>query len=264
MRSRKHSLFAFCCNLSIFQHETLKLNALTSPCNPYNPNLKNLKLDISPHARNNGTPPRKDSRNMSKSHTLDTQPDRLSAQAEEPTDLSEPASLDVHPFTPVFMDPPPRNPGGRPASSPRAGTGRWEAITSILRDNPGEWVLVAEDVASSISRYLQRKYGLETRMVGCGKSPRGKHYVSQLFARYPESDEPSPATYTTRSEAISREIVDPIEASGIVSDARAEYDIEAIAALVIDTRTPTDGGVPVFRSTISPDEFWDIVSAHAL
>lgn len=68
--------------------------------------------------------------------------------------------------------------------------------------------------------------------------------------------------YTTRTEAIAREIIDPIEASGDVSDAHAEFDIEAIADKVIDTAGSIRGNV-LFECTVDADEFWDIVAAHA-
>ena len=62
-------------------------------------------------------------------------------------------------------------------------------------------------------------------------------------------------TYTTRDEAIEREIIDPIEASGIAS--RDEYDIDAIAAEVLGDY---DAG---FASQVDADEFWDIVARNA-
>ena len=69
--------------------------------------------------------------------------------------------------------------------------------------------------------------------------------------------------YTTRDEAIEREIIEAIEASGVVSDARAEYDIDAIADKVIDTAGSIRGNV-LFECIVEPEEFWQIVEANAL
>lgn len=63
--------------------------------------------------------------------------------------------------------------------------------------------------------------------------------------------------YTTRDEAIAREIVEPIEASGEVSDAYAEYDVEGIARAALDSNAC--GWVCVVDS----DEFWGLVEKHA-
>ena len=57
-------------------------------------------------------------------------------------------------------------------------------------------------------------------------------------------------TYTTRSEAIYREIIEAIE----VDDASADnYDIDAIADAVLGDYE--DG----YRVKVDEDEFWDIV-----
>ena len=57
-------------------------------------------------------------------------------------------------------------------------------------------------------------------------------------------------TYTTRSEAITREIIEAIE----VDDASADnYDIDAIADAVLGDYE--DG----YRIKVDEDEFWDIV-----
>ena len=61
-------------------------------------------------------------------------------------------------------------------------------------------------------------------------------------------------TYSTRTEAIQREIVEPIEAG----DANAaEFDIDAIADQVIGDYS--DG----FTLLVDTDEFWEIVAEHA-
>lgn len=68
--------------------------------------------------------------------------------------------------------------------------------------------------------------------------------------------------YTTRDEAIQREVIDPIEARGVVSDAAAEFDIEAIADEVI-AQTGSIRGAVLFERTVDSDEFWQIVQKHA-
>lgn len=59
-------------------------------------------------------------------------------------------------------------------------------------------------------------------------------------------------TYTTRSEAIEREIVQSIEASGVVTDARAEFDVEAIAEAVIAYSAHAQR----FYCQVGASEFW--------
>ena len=66
------------------------------------------------------------------------------------------------------------------------------------------------------------------------------------------------ATYTTRDEAIEREIIDPIEASGEVTDARAEFDIDAIADEVLGDYS--EG----YACRVDDDRFWAAVEAHAI
>ena len=57
-------------------------------------------------------------------------------------------------------------------------------------------------------------------------------------------------TYSTRSEAIAREIIEAIE----VDDASADnYDIDAIADAVLGDYE--DG----YRIKVDEDEFWDVV-----
>lgn len=71
-----------------------------------------------------------------------------------------------------------------------------------------------------------------------------------------EAEEGSHMTrYTTRDEAIGREIVEPIEASG---EARAdEYDIEAIADSVLGDHEQG------YACQVDEDEFWSLVKQHA-
>lgn len=63
-------------------------------------------------------------------------------------------------------------------------------------------------------------------------------------------------TFSTRNEAVDY-IVNSIEASGAVADARAEYDIDAIADAVI-------GDYPTYEiGEDDPDAFWALVEANA-
>ena len=64
-------------------------------------------------------------------------------------------------------------------------------------------------------------------------------------------------TYTIRDEAIQWEIVHPIEASGEVANAWAEFDIEAIAGEVLGDYEQG------YACLVDADEFWRIVERHA-
>ena len=64
------------------------------------------------------------------------------------------------------------------------------------------------------------------------------------------------STYTTRDEAITREIVTAIEAGGVAT--RDEYDIDAIADEVLGDYT--EG----YALKVDADEFWTVVARHAL
>ncbi|MDK8345411.1 hypothetical protein QP868_02355 [Brevibacterium sp. UMB1308A] len=77
--------------------------------------------------------------------------------------------------------------------------------------------------------------------------------------------------YTTLDEAINREIVAAIEATGVVKDAHAEYDIDAIADEVLEyvdgyeeERNAYNLNRQGFRlrEDIDHDEFWDAVAKH--
>ena len=68
--------------------------------------------------------------------------------------------------------------------------------------------------------------------------------------------------YTTRDEAIQSEILDPIEASGIVADAHAEFDVEMIADLVLEY--DSINGREGFICKVDHDEFYAIVERQAL
>lgn len=81
----------------------------------------------------------------------------------------------------------------------------------------------------------------------------------------------SPIKYTTREDAIYWEIVTPIEASGVVADARSEFDVEAIADRVIVFDEGYDFRADVYRlnwqgfyCVVDPEAFWKLVAAHAV
>lgn len=80
-----------------------------------------------------------------------------------------------------------------------------------------------------------------------------------------------PIKYTTRADAIYLEIVEPIQASGVVADAYAEYDVDEIAdelliwddAYDAETRTINLNQQGYYiRKEEEPGEFWDVVAAH--
>lgn len=63
-------------------------------------------------------------------------------------------------------------------------------------------------------------------------------------------------SYSTRNEAIADAIVAPIEISGIVGDARAEFDIDAIAEAVL-------GGYDEgYEVQVDTDQFWAVVESN--
>ena len=64
------------------------------------------------------------------------------------------------------------------------------------------------------------------------------------------------STYTTRHEAIAAEIVAAIEGSGEVTDAHAEYDVDAIADTVLGDY---NAGYAVREDV----DFWAVVEANA-
>ena len=65
-------------------------------------------------------------------------------------------------------------------------------------------------------------------------------------------------TYITRDDAIYWEIIKPIEANGEVADARAEFDIDAIADEVLGDYS--EG----FACTVDESRFWEITMAHLI
>lgn len=68
-----------------------------------------------------------------------------------------------------------------------------------------------------------------------------------------------PHSYTTRDEAIAREITATLEASPVISDAHKDFDVDAIAdeVLAFDSETQS------FRCVATTDEFWESAQKHA-
>lgn len=66
--------------------------------------------------------------------------------------------------------------------------------------------------------------------------------------------------YSTRNEAIEREIIAAIEAGDAT---RSEFDIDAIADEVID-QVITETGQVTYQVTADTDDFWAAVERHAL
>lgn len=65
-------------------------------------------------------------------------------------------------------------------------------------------------------------------------------------------------TFSTRDEAIERQIIEVLEAGGAVTDAHAEFDIDAIADEVLGDYE--DG----YASRVDSDEFWEVVDKYRL
>lgn len=66
--------------------------------------------------------------------------------------------------------------------------------------------------------------------------------------------------YSTRNEAIDREIIAAIEAGDAT---RSEFDIDAIADEVID-QVITETGQVTYQVTADTADFWATVERHAL
>ena len=62
--------------------------------------------------------------------------------------------------------------------------------------------------------------------------------------------------FTYRNDAVA-DIITTIESGNWVTDARAEYDIEAIANAILGDSTTG------YAQTVDADEFWTIVEANA-
>lgn len=67
-------------------------------------------------------------------------------------------------------------------------------------------------------------------------------------------------SYATKDDAMYREVIEPIEASGVVESAADEFDVEAI----FDETVTFDSGRQQFVPTAEdPEEFWASVARHA-
>lgn len=77
--------------------------------------------------------------------------------------------------------------------------------------------------------------------------------------------------YQSIDEAIEREIVQPLEYSGVVEDAREEFDVEGIADDILEYYQVKNskGSIRLDKSgyklkKITPEEFWQIVAKFDL
>lgn len=66
-------------------------------------------------------------------------------------------------------------------------------------------------------------------------------------------------SYATLEDAVQCEIIAPIEATGIVKDARTAYDIDALAQILITLRDYPHGKSR-FVCAVDEDPFWRVVS----
>jgi hypothetical protein len=77
----------------------------------------------------------------------------------------------------------------------------------------------------------------------------------------PEEDEPD-RMYSTKREAVDAVVTDAIEANGNATV--DEYDMDAIADAVIETRTDANGRVSYAQKRgLDTDGFWDVVQRNA-
>ncbi len=77
---------------------------------------------------------------------------------------------------------PERDTRGRPE-----GTGRWVEIANLLRENPGEWALVAENEWVQSARQSLLTRGCEVTCRGVNNPVPGK--AEKIYARYVEDVE---------------------------------------------------------------------------
>ena len=66
------------------------------------------------------------------------------------------------------------------ATSGKAARRKYDAIVEQLKQRPGQWAVVAENVSPTISAYLKSRYGLETTTREV-KNNRAK----AIYARWP-------------------------------------------------------------------------------
>lgn len=59
-------------------------------------------------------------------------------------------------------------PKPQPKAPPAPTKKDWSSITDHLRDNPGQWHLIGDDIAVGVVSYLKRRYGpsIRYRLVG--------------------------------------------------------------------------------------------------
>lgn len=78
--------------------------------------------------------------------------------------------------------------------------------------------------------------------------------------------------YATLNDATQAEVIAPIEATGIVPNARAEYDVPALQDAVIvwhehynaDGTLDLNGTGFTRRPDLTAEQFWDLVQRHEL
>ena len=66
----------------------------------------------------------------------------------------------------------------------------------------------------------------------------------------------------SRTDAVQILITDPIEATGVVTDAAAEFDLDALADALL-TYHPSSRTYSLAAAYTDPDAFWAQVEAHA-
>lgn len=59
---------------------------------------------------------------------------------------------------------------------------RWAPVAEQLREHPGKWFLVAENVSVSLPGHLRTAHGLDARIEGT--DPSGRR-AERLYARWP-------------------------------------------------------------------------------
>ena len=76
------------------------------------------------------------------------------------------------------------------AAPPERRLRGWKAVADELRQSPGQWFEVAQDVPKSMASYLRTRYDLDTRTEGRGSTPSR---VQKLYARAHHTSNPGPA-----------------------------------------------------------------------
>lgn len=100
------------------------------------------------------------------------------------------------------------------------------------------------------------------------KHPRGQVDNAGQFRSKDNSDPEIPIAvlgivYAARDDAVDWEVIRPIEASGVVTDARAEFDVDAIAdAVLTDTGRGWKAGQEFADAETGADAFWNVVEQN--